>query len=321
MEFPTAFKKVCLKVLCLCIIVTHSLTLAADTPQIDHPKIFHYNDLPSSSVDLIQEFHDKGYVAVKGVPNFPQAYQEFISSARAFITLPLAEKNKFKSLDTDSRGWWDGTETLNGVQDSHKGSYYAWLPEENCAPNIWPEVHNFEASYKTLAGIMYKIGKEVLSIVESPSSGTKGLGRMLYYSPAQTDDGNANWCGKHLDHGLFTVLCPEIYEKEGAIVSKPKGSGLYILDKEISIPDDVLIFQIGEVMELITDGAIRATEHFVKKAYDGYGRYTFAFFCDPPFDLRINCSNPIVMEKYKDRYTPNMTYEEWNDRSIRLHSL
>lgn len=284
-------------------------------------RIFSYHELTASRGEIIGEFYKKGYIAVQGIPKFYDAYKNFIRAARNFTALGKTERNHYTPLDGRSCGWWEGTEKLNGVQETYKASYYAWLPEQNALPNIWPDIPDFEGYYKGLSEIMFKIGQEILSLIESPSLGNQGLGRMLYYSLVYSQDNNPHWCGLHRDHGLFTVLCPEVYVKEGVIVPKPQGSGLYITDKEISLPCDVLLFQIGEVMEMITNGKMRATEHFVKKAIGGFERYAFAFFCDPPSELIIECNDPQTLEIYKDRYTPRMTYQEWNDRSIGIHSL
>ena len=83
-----------------------------------------------------------------------------------------------------------------------------------------------------------------------------GIGRMLYYAPIKTnkDNKNPNWCGIHRDHGLFTALAPGVFFKNNKQVSKPKDAGLYVRGKPINIPNDVLLFQIGETFELLTNG-------------------------------------------------------------------
>ena len=70
----------------------------------------------------------------------------------------------------------------------------------------------------------------------------------------------------------------------------------------------LLLFQIGEVAELITNGAVTATEHEVRKAVGGYERFSFAHFITPMADYVMESA----LAKYNDRFSPGMTYGEWN---------
>lgn len=286
-------------------------------------KIMDYEKLPNLSSQLISEFKTKGYIAVRGVPGFKEAYTKFVEMAREFIALSEAEKEKCSPANNNARGWSLGIEAFNGQRDSFKGSFYAALPEEHDLPNVWPEMlENFKERYEALGAIMFETGKKVLSLLSTVST-DRALGRMLYYSPIYEgkDDGSPNWCGNHRDHGIFTALCPELFFKDGVLVPKPANSGLYILGQEISPPDDVMLFQIGEVMELMTNGEVTATDHLVKKAYGGIERYTFALFFDSPDDMVLHCTNPMVIKKYEDRFTPDMNFALWNDRSLAKYSV
>ncbi len=71
----------------------------------------------------------------------------------------------------------------------------------------------------------------------------------------------------------------------------------------------------------MSNGTVTATDHLVKKAYGGYERYALAFFFETPDQLQINCDNPVVCEKYKDRFTDGMTFLEWNNRSLAKYNL
>jgi isopenicillin N synthase-like dioxygenase len=99
---------------------------------------------------------------------------------------------------------------------------------------------------------------------------------------------------------------------EGKRVPKPEGTGLFIRGEEVLPPQDALLFQVGEVAELITNGAITATEHEVRKAVGGYERYSFALFINPPSDYIIN----TTLTKYNDRFSPGISYEDWSLLSL-----
>lgn len=286
-------------------------------------EIMDYEKLPTLSSQLMFEFKTKGYIAVRGVPGFKDAYTEFIEVARKFVALSEAEKEKCSPANNNARGWSHGIETFNGQRDSFKGSFFAALPEEHELPNVWPEKFEiFKERYEALGAIMFETGKKILSLLSTVST-DRSLGRMLYYSPIYEgkDDGSPNWCGDHRDHGIFTALCPELFFKDTIPISKPENSGLHILGQEISLSDDVILFQIGEVMELMTNGEVTATNHLVKKAYDGVERFTFALFFDAPDDMILHCNNPEVIKKYEDRFTPDMNFSLWNDRSLAKYSV
>ncbi len=57
----------------------------------------------------------------------------------------------------------------------------------------------------------------------------------------------------------------------------------------MSLAKSVLLFQMGEFVELITSGRARATDHCVQKA-SGVERFAFAVFVDPAESLQVTRS-------------------------------
>jgi len=279
-------------------------------------KIFEYNSLNASKNEMIHQFHEQGFIAVNNVPNFAQAYKNFIQSSQDFIALSPEEKIKYQPDDYYTRGWSYGVETFDDVRDSYKGSYYAYYP--NDAENIWPDLPDFKENYLALSKIIVQTGKEILPLLGLNLDELLTIARMLFYSPLdqKKDDGSANWCGLHKDHGLLTGLCPAVYYKNNEVVQKPKDCGLFINGKEISVSPDILLFQTGESAELLTNGKVTATEHFVRKAYGGYERYAFALF----FNCDKNHQIDSTVTKYNDRFRPGMTSGEWLETSLKKHN-
>lgn len=276
--------------------------------------IFEYSKLTQNKQRIVKEFHDKGYIAVKNVPGFAKAYREMIEEGQNFIFLSEEEKNKVKPDNSYINGWSFGEEKFNGMQDFYKGSYYASVPDSNA--NVWPN-NNFKKKYLTLGNIMFSAAKEILTLLDfdvKKHRVNSGVGRMLYYAPVNVNENDKNpyWCGLHQGHGLFSALAPGIFLKNNKRVSKPSGSGLHVRGKPINVPSDVLLFQVGETFELITNGKVTATEHHVQKAFGGYERFAFAFFVDVDKDMVINST----ITKYNDRYRPGMTYKEWSQAAF-----
>jgi len=282
-------------------------------------KVFPFARLSHFAHEIIESFEQKGFIVVGEIPGFKEAYRRYITAAEAFAALSQEEKARCSPDDCFGRGWSNGIEVFNGKRDSYKGSYYAWCPDNPRNPNIWPtsSLPTFEKDYMVVAEIVSRAGKEILSLL-GQNFQINCLARMLYYTsvPNGEDDGNPNWCGKHRDHGLFTGLCPEVFFKNGQKAQKPEGSGLHILGLEISPPEDVLLFQIGECLELLSNGKTTATEHWVVKCHQGYERCTMAVFFNGPDEMEVYCSNPKVIEKYGDRFIPGMSYKQWGDRSF-----
>lgn len=279
-------------------------------------RVFHYSALADSAEAMTAEFKRVGYIAVEGVPGFAEAYEAFLEQARQFVTLPPAEQAKCTPDDYFSRGWSRGSEVFYGQTDTYKGSYYAQIP--NVERNVWPtdSVPGFEKAYATVAGLILSVGQEIL-----PHVGFKGdtaaLARMLHYKsvPESEEDGNPNWCGVHRDHGIITGLCPEVFYRDGKMAARPEGSGLYIEGAPVAPAKHIMLFQMGEVMELLTNGKVRATDHWVVKAKDGLERFALAVFFDPLDEFAIHCDDAEVVAKYTDRFTDGISYKEWGDRS------
>jgi len=271
-------------------------------------KIFIYNELELKKADLIEELRQEGFIGIKNVPNFSEVYQSFFYAAREFMLLPEEEKNKYTPTNHYISGWSFGTETYNNLLDVYKGSYYANYP--NIPNNIWPHLHNFKESYLGLSKLLFELALKVSVIVGCYSGPAAGIARMLYYvSPRREEiDSNPNWHGVHRDHSLFTCLCPAIYLSDGEIVQQPINTGLVIQGKEVVVEKDIVLLQVGEAAELISNGKITATDHFVKKSPPGYERYTFVLFLDAAPNVRIYSN----ITKYNDRYIPGMTYHEWS---------
>src|SRR3990167_6466326 len=102
-------------------------------------KIFDYTSLSSQKDQLIQAFHEKGIIALRGVPGFEKAQDDFILSSQKFMALSEEKRNKYTPEDAYGRGWSYGIETFNNVTDAYKGSYYMTYPEDKAiAPNVWP---------------------------------------------------------------------------------------------------------------------------------------------------------------------------------------
>lgn len=294
----------------------------------DKEVIIDYASLGQNKEQLKQELHDKGYIIVRGVPNHPEYYNNFLKEAIKFAKLPENEKQKCSNpTRSHSHGWSNGIEKFNGKIDSYKGSFYADMVKSEYPDeiNIWPtQLPDFEKVYMKLGNLVFNVGQEILEIL---GFGFKELDikmrcktRMLYYQTSKKEDcNNELWCGKHKDHGLLTGLCPAMFYDINFNIIDMTGTdvGLIIRGKNVKIPKDCLAFQVGEVGQMLSNGEIKATEHWVNKGYDCQ-RITFVGFTDIPEDYEITTTDPEYIND--ERYYPGIHYHEFSEKSYTLYN-
>jgi isopenicillin N synthase-like dioxygenase len=274
--------------------------------------VFEYSELSSSKDAILAQLHNHGFIVVRGVPTVSDRIEAYRQSALAFTRLTDAEKAKCTPENFYAFGWSYGKEKFSGIPDKSKGSYYADFPD--CSGNVWPDFSTdefdgpaFQDNYLKLGELVYGTGQIILDTIGFGLPAYVPKMRMLHYGVAipKDDDPSAFWCGLHKDHGYFTGLIPALYFNDDQTVPKVEGSGLHIRGQKVTIPEDCLAFQVGETLELASNGKVTSTEHDVRKAYD-CERLTFATFISPERDYVIESTVTS-----NDRYTGTTTYGEF----------
>lgn len=295
---------------------------------------------------LLEEFKialsASGIVAVSGVPGYEGATESFFKSYREFSALDLDIKKLYEPTrkNGDYTGFEIGVEQYtdpNGqslLPDDKKASYYAMYPDDEKV-NRWPKDSSLQPTFNQLAKIMYDTGMMILKKILFDSENqldfdrVTGFGRMLHYHKERNGI-NPDWCGGHYDHGLFTALAPARYYSLGQRVPEPEEAGLHIVEtrnfgKEIysKVPcdrDDLLLFQVGEFGQLISNDRIRATKHIVKKDLtdDDIERFTMALFFSPDNETKICSSSSLAKDTRFSENKQNdgtVRYEDWSEAS------
>jgi isopenicillin N synthase-like dioxygenase len=290
--------------------------------------IIAYNDLldPSQKAAhqaLEQALLTEGIVGLTGVPEYLEKSSAYIKSARAFCALPEATKEAYVPARDSGRteGYELGAEKFKNAAgewqvDDKKASFYAFVPDD--PRNIWPTEVDLKTAYMELAELIFKTGKIILNtmglneLVGLDIDRLVGYGRMLHYhKEGSLTDVNPDWCGAHLDHGLFTGLLPAYYYKDGEPVDEPEEAGLHIVptgktafEKVHATDKNILLFQVGEFGQLASNDRIKATRHIVKKAMGGIDRYTLAVFFNASADTHIRTTSVLATDT---RVTSNLT--------------
>jgi len=288
---------------------------------------------------LDRALHEKGIVGVRGVPSYKEKYQQFITVAREFSALPEEVKESYKpnrALGETFLGYENGKEKFqrpNGewIIDDLKTSYYAFVPDN--FTNKWPNEVDLRGPFEALGGLMTEVGELIMYKMELLGSHTglqlednSRVGRMLYYRKSDNNE-NPYWCGAHFDHGLFTTILPAVYFAKGEQISEPPEAGLFIRTSEggpfkkvLANDFDVMMFQVGEFGQLVTDDGIRATEHRVHKAIDAVERYTLAVFYSAPMDVPIYSQSVLTNDaRYGAKKGEACTFRHWHEATFQRY--
>ena len=126
---------------------------------------------------------------------------------------------------------------------------------------------------------------------------------------------------------MFTALLPAVYYENGKEIPEPLEAGLYVkaaadgvFKKVVADDRDVMMIQLGEFGQLISNDAMRATEHRVQKALGSVERYSMAIFFDAPMDTLIHSTSTLTSDaRYGGPAGSPCTYRHWNDESFKRY--
>jgi len=326
------------------VLIFFALSVAAAENEVLDLKVIPYDLFMQDDAETLQilrqALYEDGIVGIRGVPGYAEKTAQFIAQARAFTALP--EKTKEQYAPNRERGdlflgYENGREKFQRpdgkwVIDDLKASYYAFIPES--PKNLWPVEIDLQKEYTALGCLMFDMGKAVMEKIDliGPKTGiyvdnVPHVGRLIYYQ--KTGDAsydNPYWCGEHFDHGLFTVLNPGAYFVEDTLVPEPEEAGLFVsvqgtFKKVVSDPE-VMMFQVAEFGQLITNDAIRATKHRVHKAAGSVERYTMALFFEAPLQTTIHSISALTQDaRYGGVAGMPCVYQHWIEETFKRFTV
>ena len=224
------------------------------------------------------------------------------AAARSFFGQPESVKEQVAMARAGPawRGWFPvGGELTSGRPDGKEGLYFG---EELAAddprvaagtmlhgPNLFPD-HPADLAPSVLAwmsamtglgaallrGLALGLGLDERWFADHITAHPTTLFRIFHYPPGGGDD---DWgVREHTDYGLLTILAQD--GTPGLEVHAPDGW--------IAVPadPDVLVVNIGDMLERMTRGLYRSTPHRVRNA-SNVGRLSFPFFLDPDWSATV----------------------------------
>jgi isopenicillin N synthase-like dioxygenase len=262
---------------------------------------------------LRDAFSHFGLVYVKGHRLDAAEIDGFYDSFMRFTRTPEADKRAFARGDLwYQRGWTPpNTEqaVVAGGQPDFKECFFAAtepLDEELRAQypqlycdNVWPDDDEFRTRYLSIGHKLHEAGVALLRgcalALDLPEdtfvdmiAGGPHVTRVLHYLALRPEQVNTGilWGEEHTDFNLLTLLPGgRFYDPTGRSCARPDDqSGLYLRTRaghkvQGRPPEGCLVAQVGQMLEILTGGALLATPHVVTApGTPGYSRMSSAHF-------------------------------------------
>ncbi|MDN4612822.1 2-oxoglutarate and iron-dependent oxygenase domain-containing protein [Leifsonia sp. F6_8S_P_1B] len=252
---------------------------------------------------LRQVTHDVGffYLVGHGIPQ--ELIDEVLDVSWRFFALPEADKLAIENVHSPQfRGYTrTGEELTNGAVDWREqidiGEERATVDggpafQRLEGPNLWPEaLPELEAAItrwrQELSALALRLLRTWAVALGSPADVFDAafadhpfsLIKIVRY-PGTSDDVAQQGVGAHRDGGVLTLLLVEPgkgglqVEHEGDWIDAPSIPGAFVVN-------------IGEMLELATDGYLKATLHRVESPRIGTDRISIPFFFNPALDSTV----------------------------------
>lgn len=263
-------------------------------------------DLAAFREELRRVTHEVGFFYLTGHGIASEFITEFVETARAFFALP--EEAKLRLENTQSPHF-RGYTRIGGELTQGKIDWREQLdigPERPAldraiftedfwtlqGPNPWPEelprlrelserwiAELSELSRKLLSEWAVALGAPADHFANAFDDLSAPLLKIVRY-PGSSGDAPTQGVGAHKDLGVLTLLYVEDgkdglqVEYNGEWIDAPPVSGAFVVN-------------IGEMLEIATDGYLKATLHRVISPAEGTDRISFPFFYAPRLDASI----------------------------------
>jgi isopenicillin N synthase-like dioxygenase len=239
------------------------------------------------------------HLAGHGIPAVH--FSELRSMAEQFFALPEAQKMAvYIGLSKNHRGYVpEGEEVFAAGSRDRKEAFdlaidlraddpLSLAGNPLLGPNQWPDIPGFRQVVQSYYDRTFEVGRALLRgfalalgqdemffnpFVTRPPSQL----RLIHY-PFDADAAvDVMGIGAHTDYECFTLL-----HATAAGLQALNGLGLWI---DVHPVPDAFIVNIGDMMEILTNGEFVATSHRVRRVKEE--RYAFPFFFSLDYDTRV----------------------------------
>lgn len=263
---------------------------------------------PSSRTVTVREIgtacEQVGFMYIRRHGMAAATVRRLIESVVGFFELPADEKLQLAITPDNYRGYIPlGFFTPNecdGRHDNYEGyklHFETALDDpvrDDCSlygPNKWPDrpagfrisVLNYWQECDRITGLLLGALAEYLGIDTTAFDSmfdTPLTNMTLLHYPPQTRDAGGVGIHAHKDTDALTILAPD---STGGLKARVRGHKDWL---SVDAPADVLIVNIGDMLELWSGGRFVSTPHKVVTT-SGENRYSFPYFSVPRYDTVV----------------------------------
>ncbi|UWX97432.1 isopenicillin N synthase family oxygenase [Arthrobacter zhaoxinii] len=254
--------------------------------------------------------HRIGFFQLVGYGAAQARVEELFDITKRFFDLPLEDRLALDNRNSPHfRGYTRlGTEITKGRPDAREqvdfgperapvADYPAdqpyWLVQ---GPNQFPDqvLPELRATAMDWAESMSWVGAELLSAIAvslelpedhfaEPFEDTPAwMAKLIHYVGGVVKEAGTQGVGAHADYGFITLL---LQDSVGGLEVKPHESDVWLPVEPIP---GALVVNLGEMLEVATQGYLSATIHRVLAPAPGVDRYAIPFFWSPRLDSVID---------------------------------
>ncbi|MEU2243216.1 2-oxoglutarate and iron-dependent oxygenase domain-containing protein [Streptomyces sp. NPDC018338] len=250
--------------------------------------------------------HDVGFFQLVGHGVTEAETRALTTAMRAFFALPEADRLALDNINSPHfRGYTRiGDERTAGARDwrdqldigaerpAHAPAPweapYWWLEGPNQWPAALPELRTAALHWiDRLSGVAERLLHELLTSIGAPADfyddifGPRAHPHLkLVRYPGSSGEGDDQGVGAHKDYGFLTLLLQDqvgglqVQREDGEFHDVPPLPGAFVVN-------------LGELLEVATNGYLIATNHRVVSPPGATERYSVPFFYNPRLDARI----------------------------------
>ncbi|MFE2552365.1 isopenicillin N synthase family dioxygenase [Streptomyces sp. NPDC059355] len=266
-------------------------------------------DDPVQRPDFLKKLHavarDTGFLYLTGHGITEPETARILELTRAFFALPEDDRLAVSNLNSPHfRGYTRiGHELTGGASDwrdqldvgaerpapelGPDDPAYLWLEGPNQWPQALPELRPVVLDWQArLAAVAHRLLRELLIAIGAPSdffdeafADRPHLHTKLIRYPGSAPSGAGQGVGAHKDYGFLTLL---LQDGVGGLQVR-QGDGF------LDIPPlpGAFVVNLGELLEIATEGYLVATDHRVVSPPGAVERYSVPFFYNPRLDAVI----------------------------------
>lgn len=253
--------------------------------------------------------HRVGFFQIVDYGAAPGQVDELFRVTAEFFALPEEEKLAIHNQDSPH---WRGysaiaAERTQGRPDSREQLDFSPdrepVPAERITPetqywhlqgrNRWPaSMPRLERTAMAWTALMDGVGEELLKALcvaigldedhfAAAFDGDRAwMAKLAHYVGGVAEAGGQG-VGLHADYGFITLL---LQDQVGGLEVRPYGQDAWLPVEPIP---GALVVNLGEMLEVATDGYLMATIHRVQSPPEGVDRYSVPFFHSPRLDAVI----------------------------------